>query len=130
MVLAAFGSGQVLWDIFWLFLFIVWFWLLIIIFGDIFRDAELSGWAKAAWSFFVIIVPYLGIFVYLIVRGSGMSERALAAHQAQQQQFESYVKQTGGAANPADQIAKAKELLDQGTITPEEFDKIKRDALA
>jgi len=130
MVVAAFGSGQVLWDIFWLFLFVLWFWLLITIFGDLFRDHELSGWAKAAWAFFVIIAPYLGIFIYLIVRGSGMTERALAAQQAQQQQFESYVKDTAGTGDPADQIAKAKALLDQGAISSDEFDQIKRKALA
>jgi len=130
MVLAAFGSGQVLWDIFWLFLFIIWFWLLIMVFGDLFRDQELSGWGKAAWCIFVIIAPYLGIFVYLIVRGGGMSERAFAAQQAQQQRFESYVKQTAGTGDAADQIAKAKALLDQGAITSDEFDQIKRKALA
>ncbi len=129
MTLATFGSGQVLWDIFWLFLFILWFWLLVTIFGDLFRDQELSGWVKAAWAFFVIITPFLGIFVYLIVRGSGMSKRAIAAQQAQQQQFESYVKQTAGTGDAADQIAKAKTLLDQGAISNEEFDQIKAKAL-
>ena len=129
MVLATFGTGQVLWDIFWLFLFIIWFWLLLMIFGDLFRDQELSGWAKAAWCFFVIIVPYLGIFVYLIARGSGMSERAIAAQKAQQQQFDAYVKETAGTGNAADQIAKAKALLDQGAISNEEFEQIKRSAL-
>ena len=111
-------------------MFVIWFWLLIMIFGDLFRDDELSGWAKAAWAFFVIIAPYLGIFVYLIVRGGGMQKRALAAHQAQQQQFESYVRQTAGSSGAADQISSAKALLDDGTITQAEFDKIKRDALA
>ena len=100
------------------------------IFGDIFRDGGLSGGAKAAWSVFVIIAPYVGIFVYLIVRGGGMGDRALAAQQAQQQQFDSYVKQTAGTGDPTDQIAKAKTLLDQGTITTDEFDQIKRQALA
>src|SRR3954470_9199710 len=112
MVVADFGSGQVLWSIFWLFMFVIWFWLLIMIFGDLFRDDELSGWAKGAWAFFVIIAPYLGIFVYLIVRGGGMGQRAVAAAQAQQQQFDSYVRQTAGSSGAADQIATAKGLLD------------------
>jgi hypothetical protein len=129
MVVAEFGSGQVLWSMFWLFMFVIWFWLLIMIFGDLFRDDELSGWAKAAWAFFVIIAPYLGIFVYLIARGSGMSKRAVAAAQHQQQQFDSYVRQTAGSSSAADQIATAKGLLDEGTISSEEFDQIKRRAL-
>ncbi|HEY5155936.1 MAG TPA: SHOCT domain-containing protein [Acidimicrobiales bacterium] len=130
MVLAAFGSGQVLWDIFWLFLFVLWFWLLIMVFSDLFRDHAQSGWAKAAWCIFLIIAPYLGIFVYLIARGGGMTQRAVAAQQAQQQQFDSYVKETAGGGDAADQIARAKALLDQGAITSDEFDQIKRKALA
>ena len=131
MVLAEFDSGQALWSIFWLFMFVIWFWLLIAIFGDIFRDQELSGWGKAGWSFFVIIAPYLGIFVYLIARGHGMSERALAQQQRAQQQFDAYVRQTAGAGDtPADQIAKAKELLDQGAISQAEFERLKAAALA
>src|SRR4029079_7989589 len=78
MVLADFGSGQVLWSVLWIFMFVIWFWLLIAIFGDLMRDDSLSGWAKAAWCFFVIILPFLGIFVYLIVRGHAMGERAMA----------------------------------------------------
>jgi hypothetical protein len=129
MVIAEFGSGQVLWSVFWIFLFVIWFWLLIAIFGDLFRDKELSGWGKAAWSLFVIIAPYLGIFVYLIVRGRGMGERAAAEAQAQQAQFDSYVRQTAGTASAADQIAQAKKLLDDGAISADEFDRLKRTAL-
>jgi hypothetical protein len=129
VVLAAeFGSGQVLWSILWLFLFVLWFWLLIAIFGDLFRDRSLSGWAKAAWCFFVILLPYLGIFVYLIVRGHGMSDRAMAAAKAQQEQFDSYVRETAGVS-PADQIARAKQLLDEGAINQAEFDRLKQRAL-
>ena len=130
MVLAEFGSGEVLWDMFWFFMFIIWFWLLIVIFGDIFRDSSLSGWGKAAWSLFVIVLPYLGIFVYLIVRGHGMGERAAAQHRAQQAQFDSYVRQTAGGGGPADQIAQAKQLLDSGAITQDEFERLKQTALS
>ncbi len=129
MVLADFGSGQVFWSLLWLFMFVIWFWLLIMVFGDLTRDDDLSGWAKAAWVFFVIIAPFLGIFVYLIVRGGGMGKRAIAEAQAQQQQLDSYVRQTGGASNAAEQIATAKGLLDQGAISSEEFEQIKRRAL-
>lgn len=132
MILAAeFGSGQVLWSIFWLFLFIVWFWLLITIFSDLFRDKELSGWAKAGWILVVIAFTYLGVLVYLIVRGRGMGERAMEAAKAQQQQFDAYVRETAGTAQtPADQIHKAKQLLDDGAISQEEFERLKRSALS
>lgn len=123
------GTGQVLWSMFYLFLFIIWFWLLIAIFGDIFRDKSLSGWGKAAWSLFVIALPYLGIFVYLIARGHGMSDRAMAQAQAQQAAFDQYVQQTAGTT-PADQVARAKQLLDEGAISQQEFEELKRKALA
>ena len=113
MILAEFGTGQVLWSMVWLFMFIIWFWLLIAIFGDLFRDRSLSGWGKAAWAFFVIIAPYLGIFVYLIARGHGMSERAITQARAQQSQFDAYVRETAGTAGPTDQIARAKQLLEE-----------------
>lgn len=129
MIIAEFGSGQALWTIFWFFLFIIWFWLLIMVFSDLFRDREESGWAKALWTIFLILVPYLGVFVYLIVRGHGMGERAAAAAQQQQAQFDSYVREAAGTSGPADQIAKAKALLDQGAITQEEFEQLKRAAI-
>jgi hypothetical protein len=130
MVIAEFGSGEVLWDMFWFFMFVIWFWLLIVIFGDIFRDSTLSGWAKAAWSLFVIVLPYVGILVYLIVRGHSMGERAAAQRQAQQSQFDSYVRHTAGSSGPADQIAQAKQLLDSGAITQDEFERLKQTALS
>jgi hypothetical protein len=130
MLLAEFGTGQALWTILWLFMFVIWFWLLIAIFGDIFRSDDMGGAAKAFWIFFVIIAPYLGIFIYLIARGKGMSERAMAAQQKQQAQFDQYVRQTAGTGDAADQIAKAKALLDQGAITQAEFDDLKRAALS
>ena len=130
MILAEFGTGQVLWSLIWLFMFIIWFWLLMVIFGDIFRDKDLSGWGKAAWSIFVIFAPYLGIFVYLIVRGHGMSDRAIASAKAQQAQMDAYTRDTASSQSPADQIESAKRLLDNGAITQAEFEKLKRDALA
>lgn len=132
-MLAEFGTGQALWTIVWLFLFVIWFWLLIAVFGDLFRDQELSGWAKAAWSIGIIVLPYLGVFVYLIARGRTMAERSAAAQQAAKAQFDAYVRETagaGGAGGAADQIAKGKQLLDQGAISQEEYDALKRTALA
>ena len=81
-LLAEFGTGQVLWSFIWFFLLFIWIWLLIIVFSDIFRSRDLSGWAKALWVIFVIILPYLGVFVYLIARGSKMQEHAAQAAQA------------------------------------------------
>lgn len=133
MVFAEFGSGQVLWSLIWMFLFIIWLWLLFSVFNDLFRDHALSGWAKAAWCIFVIVMPYLGIFVYLIARGQGMSERTAAAARTQQAAFDDYVRQTvatKGSASPADEIARAKQLLDDGAINQDEFERLKRAALA
>jgi hypothetical protein len=130
MLLAEFGTGQVLWSMFWFFMFVIWIWILISLFGDIFRSQDLSGGMKAFWIIFIVILPWLGILVYLIARGSGMTERSIAAAQAQQAQFDSYVKKTAGSTGAADQIAQAKALLDAGTINNDEFEKIKRDALA
>src|SRR5215203_2269852 len=108
-----FGSGEVLLWMFELFMFVIWFWLLITVFGDLFRDHELSGVAKAIWVIVVVIAPFLGIFVYLIVRGGGMAQRAAASMQAVQQQFDAQVRAAAGtAATPADQITTAKSLLD------------------
>ena len=123
------------WDIilsiFWFMLLFAWIWLLITIFADIFRDHELSGWGKALWSLFIIVIPWLGALVYLIARGRSMNERALAQAQRQDQAFRHYV-QDAAASQPsaADEIASAKALLDSGAITQAEFDQIKAKALA
>jgi uncharacterized membrane protein YcjF (UPF0283 family) len=113
------------------FLFIIWFWLLIIIFSDIFRSQDLSGWAKALWSIFVIILPFLGIFVYLIARGGKMHERAEQAAQAQQSAFDDYVKQAAGTSdNTADQLSKLADLKAQGVLSDAEFEAQKAKLLA
>ena len=131
MVLAAdFGLGEVLWTMFVLFMWIIWFWLLISVFSDLFRDHETSGGAKAAWCIFVIIAPFLGVFIYLLVRGGGMAERSLKQQQAAQAQFDSYVRQTAGSGGAAGEIAHAKELLDAGTITQEEYEALTAKALS
>jgi ABC-type multidrug transport system fused ATPase/permease subunit len=112
-------------DIFWtmleIFFFVIWIYLLFIVFVDIFRSHDMGGFAKALWVIFIIILPFLGVFVYLIARGGKMHERAAAAAQAQQKAFDSYVQQAAGAGSAADQLSKLAELKDKGTITEAEF---------
>jgi hypothetical protein len=105
------------------FVLIIWFWLLIVVFGDIFRSRDLGGVAKALWVIFVIVLPFLGIFVYLIARGGKMHERAEAQAAQQQKVFEDYVKKTAGTgANSADQLTQLADLRTQGVITDAEFE--------
>ena len=96
MLGADFGSGQVLWSMLWFFLFFIWIWILITVFADIFRSHDLSGWAKAIWVIFVIFVPYLGVFVYLIARGHKMSEHALEAARRRTPRPRQYIQRRGG----------------------------------
>jgi ABC-type multidrug transport system fused ATPase/permease subunit len=105
-----------------IFVFVIWFWLLVIIFGDIFRSKDMSGGVKALWVIFVIVLPFLGILVYLIARGGKMHERAEEAAQQQQQAFDKYVKETAGGGNSVDQLAKLADLKQQGAITDAEFE--------
>ena len=129
-MLAAYSFGDVMWTMFVFFAWIIFFWLLFIVFGDLFSRHDLSGWAKAGWTIFVIILPYLGIFIYLIANGKGMGERAASRAQAQQSQVDDYVRSVASSDSSADQIAKGKQLLDSGTITQTEFDQLKAKALA
>ncbi|MGA3148136.1 MAG: SHOCT domain-containing protein [Acidimicrobiales bacterium] len=107
-----------------LFVFLIWFWLLIVIFGDIFRSRDMGGGAKALWVIFVIVLPFLGILVYLIARGGKMHERAEQAAQAQQKAFDDYVKRAAGSTgdNSADQLAKLADLKAKGVLTDAEFE--------
>jgi len=105
-----------------IFVFLIWFWLLVIVFGDIFRSKDLSGGVKALWVFFVIIFPFLGILIYLIARGGKMHERAEQAARQQQQAFDDYVKQAAGAGSTADQLSKLADLKQQGVINDAEFE--------
>ncbi len=131
MVLAAdYALGEVLWAMFVLFMWIIWFWLLISVFGDLFRDRETSGGMKALWAIFVIVAPFLGVFIYLLVRGGGMADRSMAQQQAQRAQFDSYVRETAGSGGSAAEIAHAKQLLDDGAISQSEYDALKAKALS
>jgi len=113
------------------FVLIIWFWLLIIVFSDIFRSQDLGGGAKTLWVIFVIILPFLGIFVYLIARGGKMHERAAAQAAQQQKAFDSYVKETAGAGtSSADQLAKLADLKQQGVLTDAEFESQKAKILS
>ena len=112
-----------------LFVFIIWFWLLVVVFYDIFRSRDLGGFAKAIWVIFVIVLPFLGIFVYLIARGGKMHERAAAQAQQQQQAFDDYVKQTAGSGS-AEELAKLADLKQKGVITEAEFESQKAKLLA
>ena len=126
-----FGSGDILLFMLEFFLFIIWFWLLIAIFGDLFRDDETGGGAKALWVVFLILLPFLGILLYLIVRGKGMGTRQAAQMQAAQSAFDDRIRSaTSSSSSAADQIAKAKALLDSGAIDEAEFAKLKASALA
>src|ERR1700759_1685260 len=117
-----------MWTMFVFFMWGLWFWLLFSIFGDLFSRHDISGWAKAGWTFFVIILPFLGIFIYLIAEGKGMGERNLGKVQAQQSQMDAYVRSVASSDSSTDQIAKGKALLDAGTITQAEFDQLKAKA--
>ncbi|PJJ56773.1 phospholipase D-like protein [Mumia flava] len=120
------------WDFFWLmiwaFLFVAYLIVLFQIITDLFRDHELSGWWKAVWVFFLIVVPFLTALVYLIARGPGMARRQMAAAQQAKDATDSYIQQVAGQS-PADEIASAKALLDAGTITQDEFDHLKAKAM-
>jgi Short C-terminal domain/Phospholipase_D-nuclease N-terminal len=130
MVVADVSFGDIFWSILWFFFLVIWIMLLFQIFGDLFRDHSLSGGAKTLWVLFLVFVPFLAVFVYLIVRGPSMAERAAGQRQRAQQEFDGYVRDVAGGATPTEQIAKAKELLDAGAIDQSEFDRLKAKALS
>jgi Short C-terminal domain/Phospholipase_D-nuclease N-terminal len=133
VTLAEFGTGQVFWSMMYFFLFFIWFWLLIVVFGDIFRSHDLGGLAKALWVIFVIVVPYFGVFVYLIARGHKMSEHAAQSAKQQDDAMKQYIQQaagTTGATSTADELAKLADLKAKGAISDEEFATLKAKALA
>jgi hypothetical protein len=122
---------DVLWTGFIFFLWIIWFWLLFTVFVDVFRRHDIGGGKKTLWLIFVIILPFLGVFIYIITQNDGMTQRNLDRAKTQQAQFDQYVRETaGGGGGAATEIANAKQLLDQGAITQAEFDAIKQKALA
>ena len=122
-------------DVFWtmliFFFWVIWIWILVTVLIDVFRRHDIGGWSKALWCIFMIVLPYLGVFVYLISQGKGMAERRADEIKASQASFDSYVRDVATSeSSPTDQIHKAKELLDAGAIDQAEFDSLKRKALA
>ncbi len=126
---ASYPFLNVLWDILIIFAWILFIWIAITVFIDIIRRRDLSGWAKAAWLVLVVILPWIGVLIYLIGNHDGMAERSEKQTRAAQAQFYEYVRQAAGKAGPASEIETAKKLLDSGTITQAEFDAIKANAL-
>ena len=118
---------DVLWTMIIFFCWVIWIWIVITVLVDLFRRHDVSGWGKAAWVVFVIVLPFLGVLIYLIAQHDGMRERSMRQAQAQKQQFDQYVRDAAGGS--AGEIAQAKELLDSGAITQAEFDALKAKAL-
>lgn len=118
------------WTILEIFLWVLWIWILIYVFIDIFRSHDLSGWAKALWFLFVLFIPLIGVLVYLIARGGEMHERAVRQAQQQDREFRNYVQEAAGPQTTADQLTKLADLRDRGVITADEFEREKTKILA
>jgi len=129
LIASSYPFLEVFWTMLIFFAFFIWIWLLFIVFADLFRRSDTSGWAKVAWIVFIIILPYLGVFVYLIAEQKGMTERSVKQQRAAQAEMDQYVKSVA-RSDPTEQIAKGEELFKQGTITQAEFDQIKQRALS
>jgi hypothetical protein len=121
--------GEFLWSLVIIFFMIIFFVILFQVLIDLFRDDSLSGWAKAGWVLFIIILPFLGLLVYLIVRGRSMAAREVQERRAQQSEADAYIRSVAGGTSSVDEIARAKQLLDSGAITQDEFEAIKRKSL-
>jgi hypothetical protein len=121
-------------DLFWtiliFFLWLMWFWLVITVFADIFRRHDITGWKKTLWCIFVIVLPFLGVFVYLVSQSDEMAQRNLARARAERAQFDDYVRETASGGGAAEQIERASKLRESGAIDDAEFEAIKRKALA
>jgi hypothetical protein len=131
VIAADYPFMDLLWSMIIFFAWVAWIWILIVILTDVFRRHDIGGWTKALWTIFLVVIPFLGVLVYLVAQHDGMAERQQKDVQAQQAQFDSYVRQaagTGGGA--ASEIEKAKALLDSGAITQSEFDTLKAKVVA
>jgi hypothetical protein len=128
-VLADYTFGAGLLTVLEIFLFIAWIWVLITVIGDLFSDHSVSGWGKAGWCAVMILVPFLGVLIYLIARSGGMQERAVKREAEAKQHFDTYVRQTAAAASPADELTKLAALRDQGTLSVAEFEQAKAKVL-
>jgi hypothetical protein len=129
MVIAAdYPFLDILWTMIVFFSWVIWIWIVITVLMDVFRRHDIGGWGKAAWVVFVIVLPFLGVLIYLIAQHDGMRERSMRQAEAQKTAFDQYVREAAGGS--AAEIAKAKELLDAGTINQAEFDRIKAKAVS
>jgi len=124
MLIADFSFGEALLTVIWIFLFVAWIMVLFTIVGDLFRDHQLSGWAKAIWILFLIFIPFLTALIYLIVRGHGMRERSIKEQAEVRRHFDSYVRETAGTT-PVDELHKLNDLKEKGAISDEEFERMK-----
>jgi hypothetical protein len=125
MPLADISFGELLLVALEIFFFVIWIWILITILTDLFRDHELSGWAKAAWVLFLVFIPFITALIYLIARGAGMRDRTIKAQADAKKHFDEYVRDQAHAASPADEIHKLAELKDKGALSQAEFDQAK-----
>lgn len=123
------GTGQVFLSMLWFTLFFIWIWLLIAVFADIFRSHDMGGWAKALWVLFVVVVPYLGVFVYLIARGHKMQDHAIDDAKARDAEFRNYVQSATGGTSAADELTKLAALRADGSISDVEYEQLKAAAL-
>jgi Short C-terminal domain/Phospholipase_D-nuclease N-terminal len=130
LVASSYPFLNVFWTILVVFVWIAWFMLLFRVFADLFSRHDIGGWGKTGWCIFVICLPFLGVFVYLIAESKGMNERALAAAEESKRQMDDYVRETAASGGSAAEIERAKGLLDSGVITQAEFDAIKAKAIA
>jgi len=130
MLASSYPFLDVVWTMLIFFGWVIWFWLLITVFADLFRRHDVGGGGKVLWCIFVILLPFLGVFIYLLVEHKGMADRSVKQAQAQQQEFDSYVQNVAAKGGAAGEIEHAKQLLDNGTITQAEFDALKAKALA
>jgi len=129
-VAASYPFLDILWDILIVFAWVIFIWIAITVLIDVFRRHDISGWAKAAWVVFVVILPWIGVLAYLIFNHSGMADRSAKEADTAQAQVDEYVRQTAGSGGPASEIEKAKQLLENGAITQQEFESLKAKALA
>jgi hypothetical protein len=125
MTLADINFGEGLLLVFEFFLLFAWIWILISVLSDLFRDHKLSGVAKAVWVFFLVFLPFLGVLLYLIVRGDGMRDRTIKAQTDSKKEFDTYVREQAQSASPAEELHKLAELKDKGALSAEEFDRAK-----
>jgi hypothetical protein len=120
---------EVFWTILIFFCWVIWVWMVITVFVDVFRRDDISGWGKVGWSVLIIVLPFLGVFIYLVSQGRGMAERKAADMQANRAAIDDHIRSVAAGPGPSDQIVKAKELLDSGAIDQAEYEQLKRKAL-